>query len=350
MRNYRALPKLDFRSLGDFGSLDLPSLSIIIPARNEAGNLARLLPSLHAVQYPGECEILVIDDNSTDGTAEAAGRLGACVHPAGALPAGWLGKPHACQRGAERARGAWLLFTDADTEHMPHSAAAAVGYAVANNLDGLSLLPAQHTFGIADRLALMAAFAGLFAGMRRGQPLINGQYLLIRRDAYFESGGFAAVRAEPLEDLAFAHSLARQGYRLPALHGAHACAVQMYRDTRHLWHGLTRLGAGSLQWAGAGGWLTALFITGALLPVLFAAAGLLGWIAPLWVLFAWALVVPFFIPWARRAGAWGWALLAPLGALLVQAASVWGLARGLMGRGILWKGRLVGVIKRDGLR
>ncbi len=336
-RAFRALPTLP--AAAD-PPRSLPSLSIIIPARNEAQHLPALLASLEAAAYPGPCEIVVVDDHSTDGTGEMAARMGARVVQPPSLPAGLLGKPHACHYGALAARGNWLLFTDADTRHAPDGPAQAVAYAVSHGLDGLSLFPRQEYRGLLDRLALLAAFAALFAGQSSAQPLLNGQYILLRREVYTASGGFAHVWREPLEDLALGHHLDGLGYRVPALHGEGAASVQMYQDVGHLWHGMTRLGSGSLRWTG-GVLSTVLFITALLTPLHVGVYVARRRLSPAWLLATWTVVTLSLLPWARRFGGRRYALLAPLGALLVQAAGSWGLLSRLFGRGLRWKDRRV---------
>ena len=90
-----------------------------MPARNEAVNLTHLLPTLTALIYDGPYEVIVVDDDSTDATAQVAVACGAQVISLHELPPGWRGKPHACHRGAQEARGEWSLFVDADTLHGP---------------------------------------------------------------------------------------------------------------------------------------------------------------------------------------------------------------------------------------
>ncbi len=119
-------------------------------------------------------------------------------------------------------------------------------------LDGLSLFLDQECRDLAQRLALSTAFAGLFAGLPRGATLLNGQYILLRRDVYEMSGGFSAVRGEMLEDVALGHLLRSRGGRVPMMHGYDVARVRMYRSSGQMWHGLTRLGAGSLRWEGPG--------------------------------------------------------------------------------------------------
>ena len=193
-----------------------------------------------------------------------------------------------------------------------------------------------------DSLALTAAFAALFAGLPRNDLSLNGQYILLRREVYEKSGGFSAVRQEPLEDLAFGHHLYKQGYHLPMYRGEQIAAVAMYHTVGQLWRGMTRLGAGALRWSGAGNLLTVLFITAVMTPLLVSLlivkqptyppsgcrshgrAAILG-----------------MIPWAKRFGPLWFVALAPIGALFVQSSAMWGLAKRLCGQNIIWKGRAV---------
>jgi chlorobactene glucosyltransferase len=336
-RRYRQLPVLPLVALPDA----LPPLSILIPARNEARNLARLLPSLLGAAYPGELEVIVIDDGSTDATSRVAQDSGAQVLNLNHLPAGWLGKPYACHRGAAEAHGEWLLFTDADTFHHPQGPAAAVAYALGNRLDGVSAFLRQETHGLWDQLPLLTIFAGLFAGLSARRPMLNGQYILLRQEVYEASGGFAAVRSEPLEDLALGRHLNKLGYQTPVVSGEDAASVRMYHNLSQLWQGLSRLGAGALRRSEFGSWIMVLCITLAMSPLWM---GLLLFVFgqdTIWILPAWLLVAAGFAPWARRMGS-GWAaFLAPVGALVVQAAGTWGLLRRLLGFGFVWKGRRV---------
>jgi chlorobactene glucosyltransferase len=319
----------------------LPTLSIIVPARNEEARLKRLLPLLNSIAYPGQWELIVVDDDSSDGTANVARELGARVICLENLPQGWRGKTYACHRGAQTASGDWLLFTDADTLHEAHGPAQVVAYALSRRLDGLSVFLKQITVGVIDRLAIMAAFSGLFAGLRSDSVLLNGQYILLRYDVYKRSGGFATVAGEVLEDLALGHHLSKLGYRVPMLRGENVASVRMYDDNMSLWHGLTRLGAGSLSWLGPGSAITTLFITGAMTPILALVAAIRQGRNRRWAVFTWMAVALGFVPWARRFGSVWLALLAPFGAAMVQIAAVWGLASRLFGRSLVWKGRKV---------
>jgi cellulose synthase/poly-beta-1,6-N-acetylglucosamine synthase-like glycosyltransferase len=318
-----------------------PSLSIIIPARNEAKNLQRLLPSLRALDYPGEVEIIVVDDQSSDTTAEVAARLGARVEKVESVPVGWHGKPHACHVGALSARGDWLLFTDADTVHAHDSARRAVSFAQDHALDGLTLFLKQASNTILDGAVLMTAFAGLFAGVRETNRLMNGQYILLRRNVYVASGGFESVRNQPLEDLAMGNRLRSMRYTVVALNGETAATVRMYDSPEQMWHGMTRLGAGSLEWSGSGSLLTVLFTTALVSPLLVLLGVLTGSLRLAWLPITWLAASASVLPFARRFGSLWLTALAPIGALFVLLAAVWGLAARILGLGVHWRGRHV---------
>ncbi|MCW5853582.1 MAG: hypothetical protein KIT87_26185, partial [Anaerolineae bacterium] len=182
--------------------------------------------------------------------------------------------------------------------------------------------------------------AALFAGHDAGHPILNGQYILLRRGVYTASGGFAQVWREPLEDLALGHLLHSLGYYVPILNGETVASVQMYQDIGHLWQGMARLGSGSLRWTNGLVW-TLLLITAVMTPLLVGGAVALKRLSPAWLLATWAAVTLSLLPWARRFGGQGYAPLAPLGALVVQAAGCWGLLSRLFGRGVRWKDRRV---------
>ncbi len=332
---YRSLPLIPNLESRD----PLPSLSIIIPARNEAANLPGLLASLNAIVYPGPWEVIVVDDNSSDETACLAETFGARVVRLDHLPPGWLGKPHACHQGVQAASGEWLLFTDADTIHDPRGPASAVMLAEKGQLDGLSVFIRQIWSGSVDRLGLLAAFAGLFLTLQPNEGVMNGQYILLRRAVYEASGGFRLVAREPIEDVALGRHLRTQGYRIPLFRSDDVATVRMYNDKKGMWHGLSRLGSGTLSWLGPAAIVTALFITGVMLPILALASALRRGRSRTLAILSWMAVAVGFVPWARRFGAIPLVPLVPFGALLIQAAGMWGLLGRLLGRRVRWKDR-----------
>lgn len=336
-RLYHSMPQLPVEPSLEW----LPPLSVIVPARNEAANLSRLLPALIENDYPGSYEVIVVDDGSADQTAAVAAEHGARVIRLDGPPVGWLGKPYACQQGADAAAGDWLLFVDADTVHARHTAASAVAYAVAHELHGLSLFPTQETGSWLERLGLMAAYAGLFASLPNLDRVLNGQFILLRCDVYAASGGHASVRQHKLEDLALGQGLHRLHYRVRVLRGERAVRVRMYAGPRDAWSGLARLASNTLHWTG---WATVpavVFVTATAAPVLILASALFRGRGRLTAAAAWLIASAGFIPWARRFGGVWSAAAAPLGATLLQVLASLGLLRQIAGRGEPWKGRLV---------
>lgn len=334
---FKSLPELNLAEEGR----QLPSLSIVIPARNEATNLKRLLPSLRAARYAGEIEIIVVDDDSSDETAAVAREHGIRVIHVEELPAGWLGKPHACHVGARTATGAWLLFVDADTIHAPNCAAAAVAFAMHHDLDGLSLMVKNDVLGPLDGIALAVAYAALFAGRRSAAGILNGQFILLRSDVYWKSGGHTAVSLEAMEDLALGRRLREQGYVTPLIRGEGLLSVRMYQDYQAWWSGLSRWGSRSMRAAGPSAIVTGLFVTATMYPFLLLLRAVRGRLRWKEAFAAWALVALQVFPLARRFGKGRWAALAPFGALLVQIAATWGLMRDMVWRGISWKDRVI---------
>lgn len=226
----------------------LPTVSIIVPARNEEACLGACLHSL--VQQTGiDFDIIVVDDGSTDQTRAIAESFPTVrVISPGELGVGCSGKCNACQAGAELARGEWLLFTDADTVHLPGSLARAVAEAKEHGADLLSYSPNQEVHGILERALMTVIFAELASTYRPKDvsdptspaAAANGQYLLIRREAYFAVGGHAAVSRTLLEDVALAQAVKRSGRRVYFRYGGDAVRTRMYRSFPALWEGWTK--------------------------------------------------------------------------------------------------------------
>jgi glycosyltransferase involved in cell wall biosynthesis len=227
----------------------VPKVSIIIPALNEAETIEPALRSVLAIAYPN-LEIIVVNDRSTDGTALILERM-AHLHPSlrvvqiEALPPGWLGKNHALHRGAELASGDYLLFTDADVVFEPTSIGRAVRYCEANRVGHLTLL-----FDIIAKTRLLAMLILSFSVnfMARFKPwkiadskkhfLGAGGFNLVRRDAYREVGGHAAISMAVLDDLMLGKRLKQLGVRQHVLYGNGMVGVEWYRSAREMMHGL----------------------------------------------------------------------------------------------------------------
>lgn len=234
---------------------DLPPLSIVVPARNEARQIARCVRSLLAQRY-GDFEVIVVDDRSTDETAAILHRIAQSdarlrVVAGEALPPGWAGKPWAIHQGVQHARGSWLLFTDADTVHAADAARAAVAHARARGRQFLSLLTTQEIVSPAERALLPTLlFAIVFAlgslpaindPRRLDAAVLNGQYLLAERRAYEALGGHAAVRGAIAEDYELARTIKRDGrFRAELADGSGLVRTRMYRSLGEIWNGFAK--------------------------------------------------------------------------------------------------------------
>jgi chlorobactene glucosyltransferase len=226
-------------------------VSIIVPARNEIANIARCLEGLLAQKgLDARSSIIVVDDNSQDGTAGAVERAAARgmsvrLVAAGPLPQGWVGKPHACWRGAQVAEGEWLCFIDADVEAMPLLVASAIDTAERQAIDMLSLRPFQELGSFWERLIMPAGLLVIACAKKADQHAANenatnGQFILIRREFYRRVGGHAAVCAEICEDNALAARVRQAGGRFRVLSAEQLARTRMYRDLASLWEGLSK--------------------------------------------------------------------------------------------------------------
>jgi glycosyltransferase involved in cell wall biosynthesis len=250
------------------------TLSVIIPARNEDDCLGDCLWSLVRQQEPGwelpsqrandgradeghagdlgpggDWEIIVVNDASTDGTRQVAESFaGVAVIDAPKLEKGWTGKANGCWAGAQRARGAWLLFTDADTVHEPGHLRLAMIEAERHGVGMLSYSARQIVRGLAQRAVMPMIFADLAATYpptkvndpKTRSAAANGQFLLVRREGYEKIGGHRAVKGAVLEDVELAVMAKRRGVGLRLRYAPEAVATRMYRSFGAMWEGWTK--------------------------------------------------------------------------------------------------------------
>lgn len=341
-----------------------PAVSVIVPARNEAGRvLETAVGSLLAQDYPA-LEIIVVDDNSTDATRAVLNELAArhpdrvCAIDAGPLPAGWLGKPWALEQGRRATRGELLLVTDADVIHSPPSLRAGMQLLEEQDLDALTLFPCVELLTFWERIVLPVIAWMMITSSpfdRANDPASDtvlgcGGYMLLHRRALDAIGGYAAVRGQVNEDGWTMRLLKRAGFRTAAGDGSALIRTRLYRSLGEIWAGF-----GKSMFAAVGfsvsrasqtfcwSWLLGpVTLVGALVALVGLASG------------------GGFVPWhaAALAAATGMtltallfnrrmhaparhALLAGLGhgvASLILLSSVWRIATG---RGVEWKGRRV---------
>jgi glycosyltransferase involved in cell wall biosynthesis len=232
---------------------DPPLVSVIIPARDEEISLPACLDSVRAQNYPN-LEILVADDRSGDRTpeivraaaeADSRVRLVTIEH----LPPGWTGKTHALHVATAQARGEWLWFIDADTQHAPESLSIMMEYARAHEAELVSLLPATRCETFWEKvvqplegIVLLRSYP-LYVVNRDDSPLAfaNGQYILIHRDAYDAAGGHASVRHRFLEDIHLARRVKSLGRRIRCGVTTEISSTRMYDSLSSLVRGWSRI-------------------------------------------------------------------------------------------------------------
>ncbi|MGY2004046.1 glycosyltransferase [Blastococcus sp. SYSU DS1024] len=325
-------------------------VTVVLPVRDEADQVAGCLAALLDQRGAERLRVVVVDDGSTDGTADVVRavpdpRVRLVTAPP--LPAGWLGKPHACAVGAAEAGDAEVLvFVDADVRLFPDAVAAAVAVLDAHRLDLVSPWPRPLAVGPAERLVqplapwLWITTLPLRLAERSPRPSLaaaNGQFLVVRRAAYERAGGHAAVRGEVLEDIALLRAVKRAGGRGVPIDGSCLAACRMYdgwaavRDgyAKSLWASVGGTPVAGLAAAAA---LTAVYVVPPLAALGGSRAGLVGYLAG----------VAGRLAGARASGARAWpdALAHPVSVLaldLLMVRSVRGRRRGTL----RWRGRPV---------
>jgi len=229
-------------------------LTVIIPARNEEQNLAACLQSLVSQsedisRLGRDWELIVVDDHSTDRTFEIARSFsGVTVVQAPKLEKGWTGKNNAIWTAARKARGRWILFTDADTIHEPGDLHRAMHEAARHKVGVLSYSPRQLVTGFAQRTLMPLVFSELalaYPPAKVSDPnqriaAANGQFFLVEREAYRRLGGHPSVADRVLEDVELAFLAKRRKVGLRFRYAPDALSTRMYRTTSAMIEGWTK--------------------------------------------------------------------------------------------------------------
>jgi hopene-associated glycosyltransferase HpnB len=330
-----------------------PAVTAVVPARNEADVIARSISSLLAQDYPGAFRVVLVDDNSDDGTGAVAARLGAAdritVMSGRPLAKGWTGKLWAVSQGVERASAdapTYLWITDADIEHDPQTLRRLVARAEAGQLTLVSLMARLQTGTWPERL-MIPAFV-FFFDMLFPFPAVNnpkrrlaaaaGGCMLVRRTSLEAAGGIAAIRAEIIDDCALGVRLKAQG---PIWLGLTRTSVSLrpYRSLGEIGRMVSRSAYAQLQYSP---WLLAGTLIGMCLvylaaPIVTAFGD--GWTR--WLgLAAWLMMAGAFQPmlrYYRASPLWGLAM--PLIGALYSLFTVQSAVDVWRGRGGMWKGR-----------
>jgi chlorobactene glucosyltransferase len=345
-----ALDRRHRLSLADVEPLtDGPLVSVVMPARDEERGVRAAVASLAAQEY-GSLEVIVVDDESSDQTAaeaRAASTDRVRVLAGKPVPPGWVGKSWACHQGVERARGEWLLFTDADVRHAPDTVGRVLALAERRRVAGVTLLPVIETAGLVESAVQPAAAVlirsfvapGLLVRSSRSPVAIAaGGFILVSRAAYEGVGGHEAVRRELVDDQMLAVRLKTAGTPLALAGSAGRVRVRMYvgaRESLRGWRKNTSAGLGdsiavAAILAGSG-------FASSLAPAVAVARGprLPGAVGLVLQLAARA-AVDEVCPTPRRA----WVLF-PAGALTLSALSLLSSIDRVRG-GVVWRGRRYG--------
>jgi chlorobactene glucosyltransferase len=346
-----------------------PVVSVLVPARNEERNIEECIRSLLLQDYPAY-ELIVLDDHSTDRTAEIAERLISQVRNprvtarlvrGEALPDGWTGKNWACHQLAEAASGDFLWFTDADTVHGPGTVSAAVDYACRKNAGLVSAWPRQLTESLGEKLIIpvillmgigfcplwlqrLIQYRGDQSDPRvlRHIGAANGQFMFFTRACYDAVGGHAAVRSHIVEDVALGREVAArvgEGWRLFNCDALRFSTVRMYRSFGETWEGFTKNMRALFEDQGILFWVFGIAQWACLFaPFIFLAT------APeaIWHIVAVQVGLIYavrFLLAARFRSSWLSAALHPIGILLMLLIGINSWRRTITS-GVTWKGRV----------
>jgi chlorobactene glucosyltransferase len=220
-----------------------PFVSILVPARNEALNIEACVRSLLMQDYPA-FEVIVLDDQSTDGTRLILDGIqkkypGLRILAGESLPPGWLGKHWACDQLVSAARGEFLLFTDADTWHEPGVLRDSIATALNRNADLLTAFPHEQVISWGEKLTVpilgFALFSYVPVFLARWRifsqlSITIGQFMLFRRSAFQAIGGYQAIRSHPVDDVTLGRRILSHGYKWLLVDGTHHVHCRMYRD------------------------------------------------------------------------------------------------------------------------
>lgn len=231
---------------------ELPTLHVVIPARNEAANIGDCVATVRGSDHPA-LRIWVVDDDSDDGTGRLAAEAGATViaGEGGPLPAGWKGKPRALERGRSQLPpdAAWIVFIDADVRLHPGALSRIHSYAIREGADFVSGFGRLVMGGFWEHVVQPSVGGLIIAGndlavinddARKDKVIANGQLILVRAAAHAAVGGHGAVKDDILDDVGLARAFVQAGFRVRVLFLRELFSCRMYTGLRELWLGWTK--------------------------------------------------------------------------------------------------------------
>jgi hopene-associated glycosyltransferase HpnB len=326
---------------------EFPDVDIIVPARDEAQTIGPVIGSLLAQDYAGRFQVILIDDNSTDGTGSIAGAAAnLTVIALQSKPEQWSGKLWALTRGVAASRAPLLLFTDADIVHDPRHLSSLVSKLLQFRLELVSEMVRLNCTSLAER-ALIPAFVYFFQMLypfsqvndpRSPVAAAAGGTVLIRRDALQRIGGIDAIKNSLIDDVALAKAVKASG-SIYLGHSGLAASIRSYPNFTDIWQMVSRTAFTQLRYSAA------------LLAVTLLGLTIVWWVPGATILLGhgWQRAVGFaafglsaisYLPTLTRYGrSRFWALALPLVALFYMAATCGSALNYWRGRGARWKSR-----------
>ena len=336
-----------------------PFISVLIPARDEEANIEACLESLQKQDYP-DFEILVLDDNSSDFTADIVSRVAATdervrLIRGERLPEGWAGKPFACYQLAKSAGGSWLLFVDADTTHASHMLRSVLALALELRASLLSGFPRQLATSLVQKVAMPVLYFIIMSWLplwwlqrsKRPMPsLAIGQFLLFPKEEYWRIGGHRAVSSKILEDVWLGVEVTQHGGRHVAVNLSPVVSCNMYQNVGAMWEGFIKwmYSVAALSPVALIGLMVAGYVF-FLAPFywlwngLFAAGAQANWLLIVVVQVTMILLMRWLVDNHFKEPAVS-AFLHPIGFSFLFLTAAYASARQAIGKGISWKDRL----------
>jgi len=339
-----------------------PLISILIPARNEAENISSCLKSLLKQDY-SNLEIIVLNDNSIDGTSKAVKVIAekdnrVRLVEGAPLEDGWIGKNFASHQLAKYAKGEYFIFTDADTLHFPKTISSAFGALIATKVDALSIYPRQIMVTFAERMTVpiiniaLQCFIPFILIKKSKNPLFStaiGQFMMFKREAYEKIGGYESIKGHMVDDIQISKRVKKAGYKFMVFDGRNTIYCRMYNNLKGVVIGLAKsiypaFNGNILALFSFTGLLTAtLLVPFTLLPL---GAFLFDWPVAIIRLIIFQIIIVlviktiFAIRYKQRILD---IPLAPVSMAIIDALIFVSFFQAKYGEGLLWKGRVYDV-------
>jgi len=356
-----------FKNMENYSSIgqslkNPPLISILIPARNEAENISRCLKSLLKQDYPN-MEIIVLDDNSSDGTGKVVEEIAqkdnrVRLVDGAPLEDGWIGKNFASHQLSKHAKGEFFIFTDADTLHFPKTVSSALGALIATKVDALSTYPRQIMVTFAERMTVpiintaLQCFIPFILIKKSKSPLFCtalGQFMMFKRGTYEKIGGYESIKGHLVDDIQISKRVKKEGLKFMVFDGRNTIFCRMYKNLKGVIIGLAK----SIYPAFNGNILALFSFTGVLTATLLVpfvllplGAFLFDWPAAIirlmiiQVIIVLAIKTMFAIRYKQRMLD---ILLAPVSMAIIDALIFLSFFQAKYGEGLSWKGRVYDV-------